>query len=812
MLHSSLIRFLIRAAAGSLLTLSIAAAAQAQTESILHDFVPLPDGTSPSGQLAQDSTGNLYGSAEGGFYGNGVVYELSPTKNGTWTQKVLHNFAGGSDGWGSGEVSLDSAGNVYGITNGEGTTYCGTLYKLSPSATGVWTENIIHEFCSSPTDASTPAGPIIIDAAGNIYGTSIGGGANGGGTVYRFSPTAGGAWTEDILYSFTFRGAGGSTPGSRLLLDSSGNIYGTTSLGGNLDCNNGGYGPQDGCGVVFQLTPASDGTWTENVLYTFAATNSLIEYPQTGLLMDSAGNLYGVQGDNVTLFQLQPSAQGQWTFNVLSSSNSIEGELAMDSSGNLYGETPGVNNCVSAQCGSVFELQNTGTGWNFTTLYTFPVISTESTYPTGGVTLDASGNIFGATLRSNDLHFTGSIFELTKPSSGTFQRSVLYQFPQVDGAAPSGDLIADSAGNLYGVTSSGGTNSLCDCGIVFRLSPIPDGGWHYAILFDPGASSFFNPLKNDQLCLTGGLTFDSFGNLYGVSQCSGSGGGAVYKLTPTTTGPWQLTKIYTFGQVPIDASEPRAALTVDAQGNLYGTTIDGGFYGEGTVFELSPRSDGTYQYFQLYAFGSASRLTLDSSGNLYGTIAAGGYGYGSVFKLARNAGGLWTGTTLYAFPGGYSGIYPTAGVTFGPDGNLYGSTSDGGSGSAGTVFVLSPSASGLWYESTIYNFQGGLNDGKTPTSDLTFDAEGNLYGTTYYGGLEGCGTQGCGTLFKLTPSGGGAWNENIVYFFGGNTNGGVYPASGVVLNSSGALFGTTSAGPGIYGNLYSGGTVYEITP
>ncbi len=257
------------------------------------------------------------------------------------------------------------------------------------------------------------------------------------------------------------------------------------------------------------------------------------------------------------------------------------------------------------------------------------------------------------------------------------------------------------------------------------------------------------------------LVFDQSGNLYGTAlfgggsaNCVGSSGcGVVFELSPKSGGGWTGRVLYSFSGA--DGASPWAGLIFDATGNLFGTTEDGGSSGGGVVFELSP-SGGNWNQTILYNFTGGSdggsptaKLTFDAAGNLYSTTEVGGdssqcsFGCGTVFKLTLGSRGSWTESVLHTFAGGSSdGANPTAGVVFNTAGNLYGVTFSGGA--AGMLFKLSPK-SGPWTETILYAFTGG-SDGKLPSGDLMWDAAGNLYGTTTYGG-----TLNRGVVFRFTP-------------------------------------------------------------
>ena len=814
-------------AVSSLLALAFATTASAQKEKILHDFVVAPFGIHPTSALIADSMGNLYGvTGSGGMHDAGVVFELVPKTSGKWSQKILYMFAGLADGESPiGRLLLDSAGNLYGTTEYGGANNCGTAFKLSPSAVGTWSKSALYSFCANSTDVGYPQSGLTMDPAGNLYGVA-------GGAAYRLVPSGNGSWTEQILYNFT-SASGGIGAEHELVLDSAGNVYGVTTTGGDvLTCNiYGGLWRSPGCGTVFELSPSSAGLWNETVLYTFPAPangNGEWEYwgATGGPFLDSAGDVFAP--GELGIVELQPAGQGQWSSTLLPYVGGFPvGSLAMDAAGNVFGAT---TDGGSAGRGSVFEIQNTSSGWNVTTLYSFPQTAAYVS-PNSGVSLDSGGNVFGTTYNSMNQNFGGSVFELIPSSLGVWALKPVYSFPSVDGNYALGDLISDAVGNLYGVAQDGGRNANFPtsewAGVVFRLSPRESGSWQYDILYDFSQANPYEP-PSGPAGPTSALVFDPSGNLYGTTEGGGAyGAGTVFKLSPTASGPWTETTLYSFGGFNGDGAWPISKLVFDVKGNLYGTTARTTGYGtgNGTVFELGPRSDGTWQEVQLHNFGGqndgavpVAGLVFDRSGNLYGATSGGGpvntqcpsYTCGTIFKLSPAGGNTWNESIVHYFSGP-DGDGPDAELIFDSAGNLYGTTADGGILGYGVVFKLTPAASGVWNESVLYTFKGGATDGFFPASRLTFDSAGNLYGTTWYGGTNiSQSGWSSGSLYKLTLGSSG-WTESIVHFFGSGASDGWFPQSGVLIDSSGNLFGTTSNGPGVqYGT--PGGTVYEITP
>jgi uncharacterized repeat protein (TIGR03803 family) len=410
--------------------------AAAQTEKVLHNFDYLgsvKDGAAPYGGVAVDASGNLYGMTniggtglctnDGFVVGCGTVFEVSPKTGGGWSYKILHNFSNtGKDGYFPlGALTLDASGNLYGTTVYGGTgscgnifsdTGCGTVFELSPKTGGGWTYKIVHSFRSTAPDGNYPEGNVTIDSAGNLYGTTFGGGAYGYGTVFEFKAVAGGGWTESIAHSFNDDGVDGYYSGKETLglilytgatltLDGSGNLYGVTDWGGTNDY-----------GTIFELKPSSGGAWTEAVVHDFDYTDGA--NPAGGLAMDGAGNLYGTTvygspGNAGTVFELSPAGGGSWTltqlhhFSFYTDGDAPQGGVVLDASGNLYGTTvwggDGDSACGPTQCGTVFKLApSTGGTWTLTVLENFGDIATDGANPVGGLTIDSHGRIFGTTL------------------------------------------------------------------------------------------------------------------------------------------------------------------------------------------------------------------------------------------------------------------------------------------------------------------------------------------------------------------------------------------------------------------------------
>jgi uncharacterized repeat protein (TIGR03803 family) len=381
--------------------------------------------------------------------------------------------------------------------------------------------------------------------------------------------------------------------------------------------------------------------------------------------------------------------------------------------------------------------------------------------------------------------------------------STILLFDQKNGSQPRSGLVTDTKGNLYGATSAGGNSG---CGLVFELLPASGGSWREKIIytFKGGPADTCYPYTN--------LILDGHGNLFGGSGGSDNSSGAIFELTPSSSGSWTEKILYTFSD---QAYAPGAQLAFDKQGNLYGSVGQTPTAGDGGVFKLSPQPGGDWTETLIYNFtGSngdgdtpAGGVVLDNKGDVYGTTISGGsLNRGTVYRLNPNKSGGFDETILYNFTGQTDGEYPYAPLTIDAKGNLFGTTSLGGpvDHAYGVVFELSQSG-GKWSETILYNF-GGMPDGYFP-SGVVFDAKGNLYGATQNGGA-GCNSPGCGIAFELTPQTKGLWKETILHAFESAGDGSQSVAGVVVNNANGYVYGTTAYG----GSEYGYGTVFEIQP
>jgi len=349
---------------------------------------------------------------------------------------------------------------------------------------------------------------------------------------------------------------------------------------------------------------------------------------------------------------------------------------------------------------------------------------------------------------------------------------------------------------------------------ALSLTALPASAQTATVLHSFGGyiSDGFSPLS--------GLVEDANGNLYGTTQSGGASNlGMVFELKKTSTG-YTYSEIYSFQLNGTDGFGPVGNVILDSQGSVYGTTASGGTKKAGTVFELSPLSNGGWSETILYNFGIANGngplagLIFDQAGNLYGTAAWGGSsaasggcpgyraGCGIVFELVHRANGSWDEKILHNFESnGTDGTYVSQGLIFDSKGNLYGTTQEGGANNWGVAFELSPSGS-EWNETILHTFNNIASDGGGPDGPLVFDSAGNLYGVTGKGGPDFVGS-----AYELSPASGGGWTESILYFFQENNVDGRYPAGNLVFNSAGDIYGLTGDG-----GSTNNGALFELVP
>ena len=383
--------------------------------------------------------------------------------------------------------------------------------------------------------------------------------------------------------------------------------------------------------------------------------------------------------------------------------------------------------------------------------------------------------------------FVFALATVALPQAQAQTFSVVHNFTGgSDGGGPLNGFTTDGAGNLYGTTSTGGTFNY---GVVYKLTT---AGVQSVLHNFAGGTDGANP--------DGFLVRDKTGNLYGTTTTGGaSGAGTVFKVTASGSE----TVLYSFTGKN-DGATPEAGLALDAAGNLYGTTTAGGAHGNGTIFKLSvPKTGSKWRESTLYGFAGGTDgavpvagVTVSANGNIYGTTSAGGtYGYGTVFELTHS-GLVWTETILHDFSNGNDGSIPYAGLIADKSGNLYGGATQGGSNGGGTIFELTPS-NGSYTFNILYSVPGWGISGSF--RDLMLSSTGVIYGTTHCDGANNAGT-----VWELTPAR-GSWTYTLLYTFTGGTDG-LYSFSNLVMEK-GKLYGTTNEG-----GADNYGVVFEVTP
>ncbi|HKH99405.1 MAG TPA: choice-of-anchor tandem repeat GloVer-containing protein [Candidatus Sulfotelmatobacter sp.] len=402
------------------------------------------------------------------------------------------------------------------------------IFALTPLLTSTCAaaqkEKVLHNF--NQAVGGGPLASLTSDSAGNLYGTTLDGGAYKQGTVFELMPKAGGGWAYKILHTFRYTSTDhrdGYNPASRLVFDGFGNLYGTTTIGGT-----------DGNGVLYRLSPNADGTWAETVLLASGLENPIFD-------------------------------------------------LAFDPAGNLYSEAGNCNYCGG---GGVIEMSPGSSGWTVKIQHVFQDNGTDGWNPSGGLVMDAAGNLYGTTASggtSCDLN-CGVIFKLIPRKDGIWAEEIVHNFPSdsSDGSYPL-HLVVGPHGSLYGTANDGGNSCPnLGCGIVYELSPQPGGQWTEKILY---AFSGPDGAKPDGLTIVSNKIYGTT-NVGGGGSCyGGQGCGVVFELSRDSQGQWQETVLHSFDLA--DGEGPIGDPIVNLAGDVFGATGYGGFYNGGTVFEIT---------------------------------------------------------------------------------------------------------------------------------------------------------------------------------------------------------------------------------
>jgi len=810
------------------------------TVTILHTFqdgTVTNDGTQQKAGLIQGSDGNFYGtSLEGGSANDGTVFKITP--HGTVT--ILHSF---SDGSVTNDGSLPYAdliqasdGNFYGTTNAGGSaTYYGTVFKITPQGA----VTILHSFedGSVVNDGNEALKGLIQGSDGNFYGITYSGGSAGDGTAFKITPQG----LVTILHNF---GDGsvtddGINPNAGLIQGSDGNFYGTTEAGGSA-----------GDGTVFEITPQGTVTIIHNFGDGSVTDDGLT--PDSAFLQSSDGNFYGGTSsggtaNEGTVFKLVPALPN------ITSALGANGTLGLPFSYQITGTKTPNSFAATGLTGSGLSINaNTGViSGTPTTVGTFPVTLTLTNgtgssnfpltitigpLPVPSVTsiLTAYGSVGAAFSYQTVATNLTTSYTATYNGSSTLPAGL--SFDSTTGVLSTSSLTATGTFpiSLTATNTTGPSASVTLVIQIFSSPPTPNQEYNLMHLFGDGTvpGDGANPQSIIQ-------AFD--GNFYGVTE-NGVGGnigaGTVFEMTVQGV----VSTFFSFGSTPvsfpkslIQASDGNfygstglnqifklnssGLLTIlhtfanntqlnspiqGSDGNFYGTTQAGGSANKGMVFKITPQGLVTI----LHNFGDGSvtddgstpysSLVQGSDSNFYGTTSNGGTAsLGTVFKITAQG----TVTILHSFSDGSvanDGNDPLAGLIQGYDGNFYGTTSSGGSGGNGTVFEITPAG----VLTILHNFDDGsvTNDGLGPEASLIQGLDGNFYGTT-----SGGGSAYAGTVFEITPS----KVVTILHSFddGSVTEDGFQPTTPLIQSSAGNFYGVTSLG-----GVSTDGTVYSIIP
>ncbi len=665
-------------------------------------------------------------------------------------------------------------GFLYGTTVGGGLDSLGSLFKIRPDGTGLAQ---IHSFRASPLvisgalarDGILPWAAPIVGLDGALYGTTQQGGQFLSGTIYKVQRDGTG---YALLHVFAGGAGDGVTPFVGLVQGTDGTLYGATFGGGAQNK-----------GVVFKLQPDGSGF---TLLHTFVGGVADGVSAVGTLSLGGDGTIYGTTqsgGANSAgiVFKVQPDGTG---FTVVQSLPGIGGttpkaRVLLASDGVLYGTTSGGG---TAGAGTLFKVRPDGTG--FATLRSFGIAPEGGGVPTGDLIQGADGALYGIT-QQGGASARGAVFKIQLDGSGY---TVVRPFAggASDGMYPVGGVVQLADGTLCGTTRFGGPTTVPGgqgYGTVFRVRP---DGTSSATL------AFFTAQALDGEAPLDRAIIASDGRLYGTTSASGAGNaGTAFGLNLDGTG---FAVLHAFTNAAGDGGTPSAGLIQGADGALYGTTQTGGAGTRGTVFKV--QRDGT-GYSVLRAFTGTggdgalprARLVQATNGTLYGTTFAGGTANrGTVFKLQPDGTGYGV---LYSFnpAGAADGADPLAGLLVGPLGALYGTASSSTSG-GGVVYRIQPDGTGY---TMLHAFDGSQQD-LVPRCELIVGDDGALYGTTF--GSFGSAN---GAVFKLRPDGGG---YTVLHVFGGGVYDGAQAGAGLTRAPDGTFYGATFLGPGGNGTVY----------
>jgi uncharacterized repeat protein (TIGR03803 family) len=741
--------------------------ARGQRYQLVHAFIHPP--RAPIAELLEAGDGYFYSTTTvGGRYNQGTVFRISFSGKLT----IIHSFVGTDGSNPSSRLIRGGNGKFYGTTSSGGVRGQGTVFAIDTDGN----VTVLHSFRGK--DGSSPVAGLVQGTDGMFYGTTSFGGAgydgtqnSGYGAIFKIDPSG------HFVRLHSFAVSDGFIPVASLIQGSDGNFYGTTQAGGTsfngtvfkvdrrgnvTTLHNFAGAPSDGSGPSAALKQGSDGSFYGDTAYGGASGNGTI------FKMDVLGNLS-------TLYSFKSGAP--------------YAGLTQGSDGNFYGTTPFGGR---SDQGTVFKITPSG---HLTILHVFKGQPSDGSNPLASVVEARDGNFYGTTYDGGSSGL-GAIFRLT-PSGKTF--SVLHSLRGA-GTYPTSPLTQAGDGNLYGVTGAGGPRN---DGTIFKI----DRSAHVTTLHSfSGSDGRFIPGEFDD---DGTLIEGSDGNLYGNTWAGGSKDkGTLFKLDLSGT----LTSLYSFTGCNNDAelcggdskggANPDGGLIEDGEGNFYGTTDRGGVTTRGTAFKMDRSGNvTTIHYFvegpypgPLYPHCT---LIQGKDGNFYGTTIQGGVpGFGTVFKMDP----LGVVTVIHAFLGHtdttLDGGYPEAGLIEGSDGQFYGTTLAGGKNDSGTVFTVDS----LGNYKLLHSFVN--KDGSRPSAPLIQGADGSLYGTTAYGGPGSrpkFPLDGNGTVFKIDHSG----VLTTLHFFSGVD--GRQPSRRLLEANDKNLYGTTK-----YGGSSDAGVVFRV--
>jgi uncharacterized repeat protein (TIGR03803 family) len=739
------------------------------------------DGAFPSPVLTIGSDGNFYGTTEdGGTYGWGTVFKM--TISGIFTN--LYSFTGGNDGGSPIPGVVQAAdGNFYGTTYVEGVDGYGTVFEITSSGT----LTTRYTFTGG-TDGGNPWGGLVQASDGNLYGTTQVGGTYGFGTVFQIAPTG-------LLATMAqFDGYSGASPSAALIQGKDGSLYGTTEGGGLEDE-----------GAIFQLSisgplqitgqPANQAVFTgATALFTvatFGAAPVSYQWQQHGINLTNGGNISGANTATLTVSNVTDSDAAVFSVvvsNSVSSVTSHEAVLEVIFSPPGIATQPASQTVVTGTTASftvaAFGDQPLSYQWqeNGTNLADGGAIvgSATSSLTISSVTLASAGTY--AVIVSNAIQVVSSanavltVLPVTPPGASM---SNLHLFSGAsDGAFPYAGLTEGRDNNLYGTAEGGGSEF---DGVIFRMTLAGGVTTVYNFINSPGGADPY-----------GSLALGANGDFYGTASGGGSdGSGATFSLNAASS---TVKYLYSF-EDGNDGAEPTAGLVQASNGKFYGTALEGGAAGYGSVFEMTANGALT----PLYGFSGGNDGGFPYAGviegrdrKLYGTAVEFGIGaYGTVFSLTTS-GEL---TVLASF-NSTNGAFPEGGVVQGADGNLYGTTFEGGSNGFGTIFSMTTDGT----LTTLFSF--GLTNGSNPEAALVQGTDGDFYGTTSSGGAGGQGT-----VFRITTNGA---LTTLLWFDGLN---GADPEAALVQASDGNFYGTTVQGGAGFNPSAGGGNgvIFRLT-